>query len=59
MDRATRASACAEDALEGHGGTVNLPAVTLFRTWWPWIALAAGLLIVALGGFLFSPGPSP
>ena len=39
-------------------GLVNLAPMTLFRIWWPWIALAAGLLIVALGGFLFAPGPT-
>ena len=31
-------------------------AQTLVRTWWPLIALAVGIAIIAFGGFLFSPG---
>jgi hypothetical protein len=32
---------------------------TLVRTWWPWIALATGLVIIALGGVMFAPGVTP
>ena len=26
-----------------------------WREWWPWIVLAVGIAIVAVGGVLFSP----
>lgn len=32
---------------------------TPFRTWGPWLALASGVVIIVLGGVLFSPGVSP
>jgi hypothetical protein len=27
------------------------------RTWWPWIALLLGLVVIAVGGLLFSATP--
>jgi len=26
----------------------------LLRAWWPWIALALGIVVIAVGGMLFS-----
>jgi hypothetical protein len=28
---------------------------TPLREWWPWIVLAVGIVIVTVGGILFSP----
>jgi hypothetical protein len=28
---------------------------TSWREWWPWLVLAAGIAVVAVGGILFSP----
>ncbi len=27
--------------------------------WWPWIGLAAGIVIVVVGGIYFTPGAGP
>jgi hypothetical protein len=29
-------------------------AETWLRTWWPWLVLAAGVMIIVLGGILFT-----
>jgi hypothetical protein len=42
--------------LFGAGEQVRLPLIdTWVRKWWPWIVLAMGALIIALGAILFSP----